>query len=232
MTGEEARKQVDIAPTDTVGELYQKVAEALNKSPRDFRLTYNEKPLTDKEQKIATLGMKEGDTVYASVVAEGGGLKDAIKRMMGFPSSPSFFEYQVYPVEFELRQRSLEKASFGESMQDRTTLRSEVEWLNREYAGMLRHQPAAKAIDLRHYYFEFKATAGDFEGLVFRLHMFVNSPYDPPLVYCENPHGHPNFYPDGRLCIRTTWTPFGSLWSFLDGVKFVINQPNYHSPAR
>lgn len=85
-SGEETQKQVEISPTESIGDLYKKVAQALEKRPQDFKLTYNEKPLTDKDQKISTLGMKEGDTVYASIVAEGGALKNAIKRLMDLPS--------------------------------------------------------------------------------------------------------------------------------------------------
>ncbi|RLE65661.1 MAG: hypothetical protein DRJ38_03435 [Thermoprotei archaeon] len=218
-SGEEAQRQVDIAPTDTVGELYQRVAEALDRSPADFSLSYKEKSLTDKNQKIASLGMKEGDTVYASVMAEGGGgLREILKKAMGSLSSQIFYFYEVNSV--------------GNSHFNRPLPKSEANWLAREYANMLRHQPAAKAIDLRNYYFEYRARSGPFTGRIFCLYIRVNSPYEPPVIYCQNPHGHPNFYPDGRLCIATPWQPFGSLFEYLERVKYVINNPCYHSPAR
>ena len=212
-SGEEARTQVDVAPTDTVGDLYQRVSQALNKNVEDLRLTYKDQLLKDKSQKIASLGIKEGDTIYATILATGGGLKETLKRMIGLSPSPIFSSDVVYYPAYR-------------------TLKSEEGWLNREYVGMLRHQPAAKAIDLRHYYFEYRATQGPFRGLIFKLHIFIKSPYEPPDVYCENAYSHPNFYPNGKLCIATSWQDFGSLWEYLERVKIVINEPNYSSPAR
>jgi ubiquitin-protein ligase len=214
-SGEEARTQVDIAPTESVGDLYQRVSQALNKNIGDFNLTYKDQLLKDKSQKIASLGIKEGDTVYATILATGGGLKEAIKRMMGFPSSPIFSDDVVY---YRIPLHG--------------TLKSEEEWLNRELVEILIHQPAVKVIDLRHYYFEYRATQGPFTGLIFKLHIFIKSPYEPPGIYCENAYSHPNFYSSGKLCIATSWQDFGSLWEYLERVKIVINEPNYSSPAR
>lgn len=223
-SGEETQKQVEISPTESIGDLYKKVAQALEKRPQDFKLTYNEKPLTDKDQKISTLGMKEGDTVYASIVAEGGALKNAIKRLMDLPSY--FFKKETY--------EQLSHFQFSGQAQESVIIapKSEIEWLNMEYAKILRHQPAVRAIDLRHYFFDFKASAGPYQGLPFRLHMYIVSPYDPPIIYCENPYNHPNFHYNGALCIRSPWNPFGSIWEYLERVKFVVNKPNYNSLAR
>jgi len=221
-SGEESRKQIEITPTDTVEELYRRVAHALDRSPKDFNLTFNEKPLTDKNQKIATLGIKEGDTVYASIVAEGGSFKEAIRRITDSLSSPSFSVVENSPVFW----------SSLVSQPESTQSSSEIGWLNREYASMLRHQPAATAKSLREYLFDFHVPKGRFRGRVFSLHLVVVGPYDPPSVYCYNSHGHPNFGHDGLLCIRTPWAPFGSLWEYLERVKTVIVKPNYRSPAR
>jgi len=213
--GEEARRQIDVSPQDTVGDLYRMVAEVLGKELNDFTLTYKEKPLDNKDQKIATLGMKDGDTVYATIVADGGlGLLTQVKSFLSsiFSNSSSF--------------------NFTGKSRESPSNPSHQKWLNIQYAGMQKHQPAARAIDLKHYYCEYRASDGPFKGEVFRLHMFVKSPYDPPLIFCENPHGHPNFGRSGRLCIRTPWQPFGSLWEYLDRVKSVIRNPNYDSPAR
>jgi len=241
-SGEEARKQVEIAPTDTVEELYRRVAKAFDRNPRTFTLTYNEKPLTDKNQKIATLGMKEGDTVYASIVAEGGGFKETIRRITGSLSSPSFSEDETSPIELSSNQPPYETLSLETSapilspssirQPEPTQPSLEIRWLNIEYTNMRRHQPAAIARTLRWYLFDFYVPKGRFRGCVFSLHVIVDSPYDPPRIYCYNSHGHPNFYHDGLLCIRTPWTPFGSIWEYLERVKTVIARPNYRSPAR
>jgi len=222
-SGEESRKQVEIAPTDMVEELYRRVAHALDRSPKDFNLIYNEKPLTDKNQKIVTLGIKEGDTVYASIVAEGGGFKEAIRRITDSLSFPSFSVVET-PTPIFCSSPIPEPES--------TQPRSEIEWLNREYANMLRYQPAATAKSLREYLFDFHVPKGRFRGRVFSLHLVIDSPYDPPRIYCYDSHVHPNFGHDGLLCIRTPWTPFGSLWEYLERVKTVIVKPNYRSPAR
>jgi len=224
----EARQQVEIAPTDTVEELYRRVAKALDRNPREFNLSYGEKPLTDRNQKIASLGIKEGDTVYASIVAEGGGFKETIIRIAGSLSSPSFSVDEIHSLETD--SPSFPSSSLPK--EESTQLNSEIVWLNREYGNMSRHQPAAKAKSLREYLFDFQVPKGRFRGRVFSLYLVVDSPYDPPRVYSLNSHGHPNFYHNGLLCIRTPWTPFGSLWEYLERVKTVIVKPNYRSPAR
>jgi ubiquitin-protein ligase len=215
-SGEEARRQVEIAPSDDVGELYQRVAQALGRNVGEFNLTYKDQLLNDKSQKIASLGMKEGDTVYASVIAKGG-VKEALKRMMGFLSTPIFSEAST--VYYQITQPI------------QANPESTEEWLNREFVGMYIHQPAAEIVNLRYYKFEYKAAQGPFKGLIFKLHIFLKSPYDPPEIYCEDPHGHPNFYSNGRLCISTPWQAFGSVWEYLERVKAVINEPNYDSGA-
>lgn len=214
--GEEARRQVEVSPTDTVKDLYRAVAEALGSSTDNFKLSYKGEPLNDMERKVSSLGIKDGDTIYATVIAEGGlGL---LRNAKGFLSS-IFSSVLLSPNRKYHVPRRLSE--------------SEEMWLNVQFAGMLKHQPAAKAIDLRHYYYEHRAKSGPFKDRVFVIHMFISSPYDPPSIYCENPHGHPNFYSNGKLCLKTPWEPFtSSLWEYLERVKLVIEEPNYDSPAR
>jgi len=213
--GEEARRQVEVSPTDTVKDLYRAVAVALGLDTHDFKLSYRGNPLDKLGQQLSTLGIKDGDTIYATVMAEGGlGLLDNLK---GFLSS--IFSTPV-------------PSPSGRNFSSKYFSELEEEWLNVQFAGMLKHQPGARAVNLKHYYFEHRAQNGPFKGKVFRLHMLVHSPFDPPEIYCEDPYYHPNFYSNGKLCMKTPWEPFGSLWEYLERVKLVIETPNYDSPAR
>lgn len=191
-TGSQRESQVDTAPSDTANELYNRVAQAIGSRPTDFKLTYNEKPIDADNRKVEELGLKDAGTIYAAVLAEGGGFIDAIKKIL----NASGGSHRVPAQTFSPRQ---------------STSRSAQGWLNTQYANMLAHQPGARAINLRHYELDFRPQEDMFAGQLFHITTQITSPYNPPVIYVTPSHGHPNIHKDGRLCIVTPWQPFGAV---------------------
>lgn len=209
-TGAQRENQVDLAPTDTTNELYNRVAQAIGTRPNDFRLTYNEKPIDAENRKVEELGLKDGGTLYAAVIADGGAIVNAIKKILNMGGN----SHQVPTQPFSPWH---------------SPSPSEKEWLVTNYTNMLIHQPAARAVNLRHYELDFRPLQGQFAGQLFHITTKIPSPYNPPQIYVRPNHGHPNIHKDGRLCIVTPWQPFGGVWEFIERVKMVLTQPNYHS---
>ena len=207
-SGAQRESQVDIAPTDTANELYNRVAQAIGSRPNDFRLTYNEKPIDADDRKVEELKLRDGGALYCAVIAEGGGFIDSIKKILNTSGS----SHRAPARTFSRR--------YSPSAQ---------EWLNMQYANMLAHQPGARAINLRHYELDFRPQEDMFAGQLFHITTQITSPYNPPVIYVIPSHGHPNIHKDGRLCIVTPWQPFGAVWEYLERVKMVLTQPNYHS---
>ena len=84
---------------------------------------------------------------------------------------------------------------------------------------------------------------GIFKGL---FEFPTNYPYSPPKVKLTTPIYHPNFYPDGRVCISILhqgedetgyeksferWSPVQTIQSVLLSIVSLISSPNSDSPA-